>query len=34
MVESGSVHEIFSAPQQEYTRALLDAIPGKSLLSI
>ncbi len=34
LVESGSVHQIFSAPQQAYTQALLSAIPGKSLLKI
>ncbi len=33
LVESGSAHEIFTAPQQEYTRTLLQAIPGKSLLA-
>jgi len=32
LVESGSVHDVFHAPQEEYTRALLNAIPGKSLL--
>ncbi len=32
MVEAGTAHEIFSNPQQEYTRSLLEAIPGKSLL--
>lgn len=31
-VESGTAHEIFTRPQQEYTRTLLSAIPGKSLL--
>ncbi len=33
LVESGSVSQIFNAPAQAYTRSLLDAIPGKSLLS-
>jgi len=33
LVESGSAHDIFTNPQQPYTRALLKAIPGKSLLS-
>lgn len=32
LVEAGSAHDIFTNPQQEYTRTLLDAIPGKSLL--
>lgn len=32
LVESGTAHQIFSAPQQDYTRTLLEAIPGKSLL--
>jgi oligopeptide transport system ATP-binding protein len=32
LVESGSVHQVFNAPQQDYTRTLLKAIPGKSLL--
>jgi ABC-type oligopeptide transport system ATPase subunit len=32
-VESGTVQEIFTAPAQDYTRALLSAIPGKTLLS-
>lgn len=31
-VESGTAHEIFTQPQQDYTRTLLAAIPGKSLL--
>jgi len=33
LVESGSVHEVFSSPREDYTRKLLDAIPGKSLLN-
>lgn len=33
IVESGSTHEIFHSPGEDYTRALLQAIPGKSLLS-
>ncbi|MBT6041928.1 MAG: ABC transporter ATP-binding protein [Gammaproteobacteria bacterium] len=33
LVESGSVNQIFENPSQQYTRALLDAIPGKSLLA-
>jgi len=32
LVETGSVSEVFETPTQDYTRALLDAIPGKSLL--
>lgn len=32
LVEAGTAHDIFTNPQQEYTRTLLDAIPGKSLL--
>ncbi|ALJ19915.1 dipeptide ABC transporter ATP-binding protein [Microbacterium sp. No. 7] len=31
VVEQGPVDEIFVAPQQEYTRRLLDAIPGASI---
>jgi oligopeptide transport system ATP-binding protein len=33
LVESGSVHDVFTSPQEDYTRKLLDAIPGKSLLN-
>jgi len=32
LVESGTAHEIFTAPREEYTQKLLAAIPGKSLL--
>jgi len=32
LVEAGTVEQVFDAPTQEYTRALLNAIPGKSLL--
>jgi len=32
LVETGSVSEVFETPTQDYTKALLDAIPGKSLL--
>ena len=32
LVETGTVSEVFETPSQEYTKALLDAIPGKSLL--
>jgi peptide/nickel transport system ATP-binding protein len=32
LVETGSVSQVFETPTQDYTRALLDAIPGKSLL--
>ena len=31
LVEQGTAHELFASPQQEYTRALLGAIPGRSL---
>jgi len=31
IVEQGSVDEIFANPQEEYTRRLLDAIPGATL---
>ncbi|MCI9858137.1 dipeptide ABC transporter ATP-binding protein [Microbacterium proteolyticum] len=31
LVEQGTVDEIFAQPSQEYTRRLLDAIPGASL---
>ena len=30
LVERGSTAEIFSSPQHEYTRALLDSVPGKA----
>ncbi len=33
IVESGTVDEIFANPSQEYTRKLLDAIPGANLLA-
>lgn len=33
IVEAGSVAEIFDNPKQQYTRNLLDAIPGAKLLS-
>ena len=32
IVEFGSTQEIFANPQQQYTRNLLDAIPGAKLL--
>lgn len=31
VVEEGTVDDVFDAPQQAYTRALLDAIPGRTL---
>lgn len=31
LIESGDCSSIFNAPQEEYTRTLLSAIPGKSL---
>ncbi len=31
VVEAASVEQVFSSPQQDYTRALLDAIPGGSI---
>ena len=31
VVEASSVEQVFSSPQQDYTRALLDAIPGGSI---
>lgn len=34
LVESGATHEVFARPQAEYTRTLLEAIPGKSLLHL
>lgn len=33
LVETGSVEDVFDNPSQEYTRSLLNAIPGKTLLS-
>jgi len=33
LVEEGTVAEVFNTPSQQYTRDLLGAIPGKSLLS-
>lgn len=32
LVETGTAKQIFNTPQQDYTKALLAAIPGKSLL--
>jgi peptide/nickel transport system ATP-binding protein len=32
LVETGSTDDVFEAPQQEYTMALLNAIPGASLM--
>jgi peptide/nickel transport system ATP-binding protein len=32
LVETGSTDEVFDAPQQEYTMALLNAIPGAGLM--
>jgi ABC-type oligopeptide transport system ATPase subunit len=32
IVEEGSGESLFEAPQQPYTRQLLSAIPGRSLL--
>ncbi|MCL3862005.1 ABC transporter ATP-binding protein [Actinotalea sp. K2] len=31
IVEQGTVDDVFDRPQQQYTRALLDAIPGRDL---
>jgi peptide/nickel transport system ATP-binding protein len=31
LVETGTAQQLFSAPQQPYTKALLSAIPGRSL---
>ncbi len=33
LVETGTAQQLFSAPQQPYTKALLGAIPGRSLRS-
>ncbi|MGS2808121.1 dipeptide ABC transporter ATP-binding protein [Nocardia sp. MW-W600-9] len=33
VVESATTDEVFAAPEQEYTRALLEAIPGRELLT-
>jgi peptide/nickel transport system ATP-binding protein len=32
LVETGSTDAVFDAPQQEYTQALLHAIPGAKLM--
>jgi peptide/nickel transport system ATP-binding protein len=32
LVETGTTDEVFEAPQQEYTKALLNAIPGAKLM--
>src|SRR5690606_18700629 len=34
LVESGAVGRVFHEPREEYTRTLLNAIPGKSLLQM
>jgi len=31
LVESGRVQKVFDTPTQEYTRKLLNAVPGKRL---
>jgi oligopeptide transport system ATP-binding protein len=33
LVETGTAQQLFNAPQQDYTRALLSSIPGRSLQS-
>ncbi|MEU4341118.1 ABC transporter ATP-binding protein [Nocardia sp. NPDC023852] len=33
VVEAATTNEVFDAPKQEYTRRLLDAIPGRDLLA-
>lgn len=33
LVETGTVEEVFETPQQDYTRRLLEAIPGKDLMA-
>ncbi|MFE7719285.1 ABC transporter ATP-binding protein [Nocardia rhizosphaerihabitans] len=33
VVESATTDEVFAAPREEYTRALLEAIPGRELLT-
>jgi peptide/nickel transport system ATP-binding protein len=32
LVETGSTDDVFESPQQDYTRALLNAIPGAGLM--
>ena len=34
VVEQGSVSDIYNAPQQQYTRNLLSAIPGRKRLAV
>ena len=34
LIEEGEVHQIFTTPKNDYTKTLLDAIPGKSLLGV
>jgi peptide/nickel transport system ATP-binding protein len=30
VVEAGATHRVYTAPQHPYTRALLDAAPGRN----
>ncbi len=32
LVETGSTDDVFDSPQQDYTKALLNAIPGARLM--
>lgn len=34
LVEKGSVYDVVRNPQHEYTRGLLDAVPGREFMRV